>query len=80
MIRDINHGENMMQDREIISEKKLEKLAKHLAKSLHITSEEAMDIIYEEWDLVEELFAAHKKAKAVKEHLSAQLNSLYKTA
>jgi len=69
-----------MQNREIISEKKLEKLSKHLAKSLNVSSQKAMEIIYEEWDLVEELFAAHKKAKAVKEHLCSQLNALYETA
>ncbi len=68
-----------MQNREIISDKKLEKLAKHLSKSLHISDQEAIEIIYKEWDLVEELFAAHKKAKAVKEHLCSQLNSLYET-
>jgi len=63
-----------------ISEKKLGKLAKRLAEEFTISIEEAFEIIYEEWDLVEELFAAHKKAKSVKEHLVRAINELYRIA
>ncbi len=63
-----------------VSEQKLEKLAKRLAREFAISTEEAFEIIYEEWELVEELFAAHKKAKAVKEHLVREINTLYRIA
>jgi len=69
-----------MKDTMIISESKLEKLAKRVAKEFAISTEEAFEIIYEEWELVEELFAKHKKAKAVKEHLVREINSLYRIA
>ncbi len=69
-----------MQELMTISEKKLEKLAKRLGKELAISTEEAFEIIYEEWELVEELFAAHKKAKAVKEHLVREINDIYRIA
>ena len=69
-----------MQDGEMISEKKLEKLAKHLSKEFTISQREAMEIIYEEWDVVERLFDVHKKVKAVKEFLIKEINELYRIA
>lgn len=69
-----------MQEIEMISDKKLAKLAKHLAKVFGISKEEALEIIYEEWELVEELFAAHKKVKAVKEHFIISINQMYRIA
>lgn len=63
-----------------ISEKKLEKLAKRLSKEFTISIEEAFEIIYEEWELVEELFSVHKKAKEVKEHLVREINDIYRIA
>ena len=67
-----------MQELMTISEKKLEKLAKKLGKEFDISAEEAFEIIYEEWELVEELFARHKKAKAVKEHFVREINNIYR--
>lgn len=72
--------ESIMKDAMIISESKLEKLAKRVAKEFAISTEESFEIIYEEWGLVEKLFAKHKKAKAVKEHLLREINSLYRIA
>ena len=69
-----------MSDREMISEKKLAKLAKHVAKAFGIEEQEALEIIYEEWELVEELFGAHKKVKAVKEQFLIRINALYRIA
>jgi len=69
-----------MQELMMISEKKLEKLAKRLADEFTITLEEAFEIIYEEWELVEELFSVHKKAKIVKEHLVHEINNIYRIA
>lgn len=63
-----------------ISERKLEKLAKRLASEFTITTEEAFEIIYEEWELVENLFMKHKKAKAVKDHLVQEINAIYRIA
>jgi len=59
---------------EVISEKKLKKLVKKLKKSLDISSVEAYQIIYSEWDYIENLFLAHKKVKIVKEYLIRYLN------
>ena len=67
-----------MQELMMISENKLEKLAKRLSNEFMITQEEAFEIIYEEWELVEELFAKHKKAKAVKEHFVREINDIYR--
>jgi hypothetical protein len=63
-----------------ISEKKLEKLAKRLASEFMITTEEAFEIIYEEWELVEDLFMKHKKVKAVKDYLIKEINVIYRIA
>ncbi|CAA6814639.1 MAG: Unknown protein [uncultured Sulfurovum sp.] len=69
-----------MKEEMFISEKKLEKLAKKLAKTFTMSQEEALEIIYEEWDLVESLFYAHKKVKAVHEHLCVEINHMYRIA
>ncbi|MEA1953083.1 MAG: hypothetical protein U9O24_01650 [Campylobacterota bacterium] len=69
-----------MKDEIVISEKKLAKLAKRLSKTFTINEEEAMEVIYEEWDLVESLFHAHTKVKAVHAHLIDEINHTYRIA
>ena len=69
-----------MKDEIFISDKKIAKLAKKLAKTFSMDEEEAMSTIYEEWDLVEELFHAHTKVKAVYRHLVEALNYTYRIA
>ncbi len=69
-----------MKDEMFISEKKLENLAKKLAKTFSIDQEEAISTIYEEWDLVEQLFHAHTKVKAVHHHLIEEINYAYRIA
>ena len=69
-----------MKDEMDISEKKLSKLAKRLSKTFTINEEEAMEVIYEEWDLVEALFHAHTKVKAVHCHLIDEINYTYRIA
>lgn len=69
-----------MKDEMDISEKKLAKLAKRLSKTFTINEEEAMEVIYEEWDLVEALFHAHTKVKAVHVHLVDEINYTYRIA
>ena len=69
-----------MKDEIVISEKKLAKLAKRLSKTFTINEEEAMEVIYEEWDIVEDLFHAHTKVKAVHTHLIDEINYTYRIA
>jgi hypothetical protein len=72
--------ENLMKDEMVISDKKIAKLAKKLSKTFTINEEEAMEVIYEEWDLVETLFHAHTKVKAVHTHLIDEINYTYRIA
>jgi hypothetical protein len=69
-----------MKDEMLISDKKIEKLAKKLAKTFSMDEEEAFSIVYEEWDLVENLFHAFGKVKAVHQHLINELNKTYRIA
>lgn len=69
-----------MKDEILISDKKIAKLAKKLAKTFSIDEEEAISTIYEEWDLVEQLFHAHTKVKAVHRHLIEEINYAYRIA
>jgi hypothetical protein len=69
-----------MKDEMYISEKKIAKLAKKLSKSFAIHEEEALTLIYEEWDLVETLFHTHTKVKAVHSHLTDEINYTYRIA
>jgi energy-converting hydrogenase A subunit M len=69
-----------MKDEILISDTKIAKLAKRVAKTLSIDEEEAISTIYEEWDLVEELFHAHSKVKAVHRHLIEEINCTYRIA
>ena len=72
--------ENSMKDEMVISDKKIAKLAKRLAKTFGLPQEEAMELIYEEWDLVESLFYAHTKVKAVHTHLIDEISYTYQIA
>lgn len=69
-----------MKDEILISDKKIAKLAKKLAKTFSIDEEEAISTIYEEWDMVEQLFHAHTKVKAVHRHLIEEINYAYRIA
>ncbi len=69
-----------MKEEMFISEKKIEKLSKRIAKTFSLSQEEAMGIIYEEWDIVENLFHAHGKVKAVHQHLIEEINYTYRIA
>ena len=70
----------MMKDKLIISEKKIDKLAKKVAKTFCLSKEEALEVIYEEWDVVENLFYAHIKVKIVHEYLCEEINYTYRIA
>ena len=66
--------------RKKLTDKQIEKLAKRVAKTFSIDEEEAISTIYEEWDLVEQLFHAHTKVKAVHRHLVEEINYAYRIA
>lgn len=70
----------VMKDEMLISDKKISKLAQKLAKTFSIDENEALRIIYEEWDLVERLFISHTKVKAVHKHLIDEINYTYRIA
>jgi hypothetical protein len=63
-----------------ISEKKIAKLAKKLSKTFSLNEEEALEVIYEEWDFVESLFHAYTKVKVVHAHLVDEINYTYRIA
>ena len=69
-----------MKDDIEIPEKKIEKLAKRLAKTFTLTQEEALEIIYKEWDVVEALFGEYKKVKKVHQHLVDEISYTYRIA
>ncbi|WP_309498169.1 hypothetical protein [Sulfurovum sp.] len=69
-----------MKDEIFISDKKIEKLAKKISKTFSLSQEEALEVIYEEWELVEKLFHTHTKVKAVHYHLCEEINYTYRIA
>jgi len=69
-----------MKDEIVIYDKQIAKLAKRVAKTFSIDEEEAISTIYEEWDLVEQLFHAHMKVKTVHRHLVEEINDTYRIA
>jgi len=69
-----------MLEESVISEKKLAKLAKRIQKTYSIQEQEALEIIYEEWDLIESSFADNMKVKDVHKKLIKELNAVYRVA
>lgn len=70
----------MYSESAVVTEKKLVKLAKRLQKYYRIDEQEALEIIYEEWDLIEEAFASELKVKEVYQSLILSLNDIYRVA
>ena len=64
----------------IIADKKIVKLSKKLAKIFKIDEEDALSMVYEEWDIVEALFNEHSKVKTVCAHLIDELDYTYRIA
>ncbi len=60
-----------------VSEKKIKKLAKKISKTFSIHEEESLELIYEEWDLVERLFHELTKVKEVHVRLIEEINFTY---
>jgi hypothetical protein len=63
-----------------ISSKKLEDLAQELAKTFSLDEEEAMGLVYEEWDLVEDLFHSNATTKTIHSRLMEEINYTYRIA
>ena len=64
----------------VISDKKIQKLAEKLAKVFSVPTEDALSVIYEEWDLVESLFLSHSKVKVIVDCLVEEINYSYRIA
>ncbi|HHB94603.1 MAG TPA: hypothetical protein ENK88_05630 [Campylobacterales bacterium] len=58
-----------------IPDKKIVKLAKGLSNNLSIDFDDAMILIYKDWDNIEKLFKAHKKVKAVLHHFILEIEN-----
>ena len=63
-----------------ISNRKLEDLAQQLAKTFALDEEEAMGLVYEEWDLVEDLFHSNATTKTIHLRLMEEINYTYRIA
>ena len=61
-----------------VPQEKIEKLTRKVAKSLMLDDEVATALIYNEWEMVEALFARHKKVKAVHKHLLQEIEGTYR--
>lgn len=70
----------MMKEEMFISEKKIVKLSKRVSKTFSLSEEEALSVIYEEWDIVENLFHVYGKVKEVHTHFIEEINYTYRIA
>lgn len=70
----------MYDESAIVTEDKLDKLAKCLQKCYRVNNQEAMEIVYEEWDFVEDSFGSNMKVKDVCKRLVNELNEIYRVA
>lgn len=61
-----------------VSQEKIDKLTKKVAKSLLLDEEVALSLIYNEWETVEKLFEKHKKVKTVHKHLLSEIDGSYR--
>ena len=62
-----------MEDKIVISDKKMAKRSRRAIKAFLMHEEEALSTIYETSDLVEELFHLHTKVKAVHSHFIEEI-------
>ena len=61
-----------------ITQEQIDKLVKLISKNMNINKEEAKNIIYEEYDLLEELLSSCKKIKDVAKRFVIEVNDIYK--
>jgi len=63
-----------------INEDKLDAITKYISKAMKIDKQEALSIVYEEYDLIEEISQLYKKPKDIAKRFIADINTLYKIA
>jgi len=61
-----------------ITQEQIDKLANLITKKIDIDKEEAKNIIYEEYDLIEELLNSSSNIKDVAKKFISEVNSIYK--
>lgn len=62
------------------NEHKIINLTKYLEVHLRINKDEAKELIYEEWDFIEELFSSYKKENLANQYFMKYINDLYAIA
>jgi hypothetical protein len=70
----------MEQEYSVVSQKRLVQLGNYLQKIYRIDEQEALEMIYEEWDLVEAAFASEMKVEEVLKKLLYEFNEIYRVA
>lgn len=70
----------MYEESAIMTEEKLTELAKRLQRYYRIDEQEALEIIYEEWDLIENSFSSLMKIEDICKKLVNELNDIYRVA
>jgi tRNA(His) 5'-end guanylyltransferase len=68
-----------VRDRDTVSQSKVEKLMKKVAKTMVLEEEVALALIYKEWDRIEVLFEKYKKVKTVHTHLIDEIDGCYRS-
>jgi len=63
-----------------INEDKIDTVANYIAKVMKIDKQEAFSLVYEEYDLIEEISNLYKKPKDIAKRFIADINMLYKIA
>jgi len=61
-----------------VTQEQIDKLIKLISKKMNINKDEAKNIIYEEYDLIEELLNSCQKIKDVAQRFVTEINSIYK--
>ena len=61
-----------------LTQEQIEKIIKIVSKKMAINYEEAKDIVYEEYDLLEDLLNSCKKIKDVAKRFILEINGIYK--
>ncbi len=63
-----------------VTQDQMIKLANLVSKGMKITLDDAQSLIYDEYDLVEDLFDKYKRVKDVANRFRVEVNEFYKIA
>ena len=61
-----------------ITQEQIERLTKLISKKMGINKDEAKNIIYEEYDLLEDILKSCQKIKDVAQRFVTEINTIYK--